>query len=115
MQLAPFMRVAFSAPSDSNSTRKKILEKNSTYWNKKNKHLSKEEIKYFVLIQLYPCWRRLLDRLSYHFVGYKQLLFKENESQYSNALKELDEYIFQGKAIKYKSYIVLYSPRADIY
>jgi hypothetical protein len=42
MQLAPFMRVAFSAPSDSNSTRKKILEKSSTYWNKKNKHLSKE-------------------------------------------------------------------------
>lgn len=78
MQINPYMRVGFEALHNSQSSKKKILDKNPNLWQKKNKILLKEEIKYFLLIQLYPSWRRLLERLSYHFVGYKQLLLSQS-------------------------------------
>jgi hypothetical protein len=37
--------------------------------------LKPEEVKFFLIIQLYPGWRKLLDRLSYRFTGYRELFF----------------------------------------
>lgn len=118
MQLNHFLRVGFETLKGEHSVKKKILEKNPNIWQKKNKTLYNEEILYFILIQLYPSWRRLLNQLSYHFIGYKQLLFQPNLKE-TDVLHNLEDYIFTNamkKSVnKGKSYIVLYSPLEETY
>lgn len=118
MQLNHYLRVGFETFKGDHSVKKKILEKNPNLWQKKNKILYNEQILYYILIQLYPSWHRLLNQLSYHFIGYKQLLFQPNLKE-TDVLHNLEDYIFTNamkKAVnKGKSFIVLYSPLEETY
>ena len=113
MQLNHYLRVGFETFKGEHSVKKKILEKNPNLWQKKNKVLYNEEILYYILIQLYPYWHRLLNQLSYHFIGYRQLLFQPNLKE-TDIIHNLENYIFNNitkKTVnKGKSFIVLYSP-----
>jgi hypothetical protein len=88
MQVNPYMRVHFESLNSSYSAKKMILEKNPNLWQKKNKILSKEEMKSFLLFQLYPSWRRLLDRLPHTFDGYRQLFFLQGQSSFDSKLQD---------------------------
>lgn len=113
MQLNQYLRVGFEALKGDQDVKKKILEKNPNLWQKKSKVLHNEEILYYILLQLYPSWHKLLNELSYHFIGYKQLLFQPNLKE-TDMINNLENYIFNNftkkAANKEKSFIVLYSP-----
>jgi hypothetical protein len=74
MQINPRLRVGFTTVSlDPGSDRLKILEKQS--WPKnKTKTLTNGEIRDYLIMQLYPHWKKMLNKMSSDFVGYQQLL-----------------------------------------
>jgi hypothetical protein len=116
MQINPHLRAGFEAIHGDQSAKKKILEKNPNIWQRKNKLLSKSEIKYYILIQLYPCWKRMLDMLSYNCTGWKQIFFRQHLLLETEKIIGLDEYIFTKEYRKdAKKYIVFYSPLQESY
>ena len=66
MQTNSFLRVGFTTVSlDPENDRKRILEKTSNTWPRnKTRSMTPSEIKDFLVIQLYPSWRRMLNRMS---------------------------------------------------
>jgi hypothetical protein len=67
MQISPLLRVGFTPVSlDPEGDRKRILDKNFIVWPKnKIKTISSSEIRDFLVMQLYPSWRRMLNKMSY--------------------------------------------------
>jgi hypothetical protein len=69
----------------------------------------------FLLIQLYPQWKKMLSKMSSDFVGYHQLLCYPNPEEHHKML-DLTLYMphkpegSKATANKARSYIVLYSP-----
>lgn len=118
MQISPLLREGFTTVSlDPEGDRKRILDKSFIVWPKnKIKTMSSSEIRDFLVMQLYPSWRRMLNKMSYQFVGYHQLLCY---STYSSEVPDLSLYLPQKiqsnrtTAGKTKSYIVVYSPLED--
>ena len=76
MQINPSMRVGFSSVSlNPSKDQKLLLEKGTILWpRQKTRNMSMSELKDFLVMQLYPTWKRMLNRMSYEFVGYHQLL-----------------------------------------
>lgn len=79
MQVNPCLRVGFSTVSlDPEGDRKRILDKSYNTWPKnKIKPLSRNEIRDYLVMQLYPSWRRMLSKISSEFIGYQQILCYE--------------------------------------
>lgn len=117
MQLSPLLRVSFSNVSlDPLGDRTKILDKNYIVWPKnKIKNMETSEIRDFLVMQLYPSWRKMLNKLSYEFVGYHQILCY-GELQSEETMPDLSLYLPQKiqnnrhTTSKTKSYVVVYSP-----
>lgn len=67
------MRVGFSSVSTDEDHKKKLLQRDPTVWQKRNKNLINDEIKYYIIIQLYRSWRQILNRFSSNFIGFQQI------------------------------------------
>lgn len=117
MQIYQKVRFGFSTVSlDPEGDRKRILDKSSILWPRnKFKHFSCRELRDFILIQLYPQWKKILNKISSDFVGYRKLLCYPLKSEEEKAL-DISLYLprsSQGNkpiTSKSKSVLALYSP-----
>ena len=74
MQISPLGRVWFSSISHDAEQKKKVLDKDPTIWQKRNRLMTKDEVRQYIIIQLYKSWKQILVRFSSNFIGFQQLL-----------------------------------------
>ena len=76
LQISPKLRLGFSTVSlNPEEDRVRILDKNTLVWPRnKIKPFHKNEVRDCIIIQLYPHWMKMLNKMSSDFVGYQQIL-----------------------------------------
>ena len=82
MQLNPYLRLSFECAGwdGASETKSMILNKDPNIWEqKKTKALPREDIKNYVVMQLYPNWKRIVNNVSFNFSGFKMIFFQQGK------------------------------------
>jgi hypothetical protein len=82
MQLNPYLRISFECFGGGGSTTKSmILNKDPNIWEqRKTKVLPQDDIKNYIVLQLYPNWKRIINNVSFNFNGFKMLFFQNGKA-----------------------------------